>query len=419
MGLDERFLLTPKLLYFAVGSVYYAFYIFRIDFCADYYGFGTDKAGDIATVMTLSGFAMTALWSGLADRLGRHRLVLALLGIAASGSFELLLVKFESATWNYWYAIGVCAVFGGILGGLLPLADYQTLQLLTRKFNADRSFYGRQRMMGTVSYGLTTLLIGYLSDWLGATVIFYLFPIFSAIFVVSLLLFGYPDAGRPKEETVPSTKAEGDSVQATAAPISVFFRDRHFLFFLLVVFVTGCGRQVLQIYLPPFLKGTLKMNNSQAGYAVVSSTIFSIIFLFFGSTLLARLGASLMLFLGMVTMGIRLGCYIFVPHAPSSAWLVYCIELLNGVAFSFTHLAGVSIAADFAPAGRAATSQAIYTSFYMQLPAVLVAFAGGRIFKAYGGVKFFGWASVVILAFSAIVALKYTFFSGKKKGVSG
>jgi MFS family permease len=421
MGLDEKLLLTPKLLYFAVGSVYYAFYIFRIQFFANYYGFGPDKAGDIVAAMTLTGFLLTPLWSSMADRLGRHRLILAGLGIATSGVFELLLIRFTNPTYNYWYALGVFSLFGGVLGGLLPLADYQILQLLTHKFKADRTFYGRQRMMGTISYGLTTLLIGYLTDRFGVTVPFYLLPIFSLILVASLMFFGYPDATRSntdegllKGDDVKKDIVDKESI-APPPSVTIFFKDGHFLFFLLVVFVTGCGRQVLQVYLTPFLDKTLHMSSSQAGLAVVSSTVFSVIFLFIGSTLIAKLGTSLMLILGMITMGIRLGCYVFIPQSPNSAWIVYAIELLNGVAFSFTHLAGVKIVADFAPPGREATAQAIYTSCYMQLPAVLVSFIGGRIFKEYGGVKFFGWTSEATLAFSAIVALKYAVFSGKKR----
>lgn len=398
--LDKKYLLTPKLIYFSVGSVYYAFYIFRVQFCADYYGFKADIAGDFNGIISLTGFLFMAFWSWLADRLHRHRSILILLGLLASGSFELLLWHSQDNTKNYWYAMGVFAVFGAVLGGLLPLADYQILKLLSVKFQASRSLYGRQRMMGTVAYGLITLLMGRLIDRAGATVLFKVFPVFSLILMALLLAFGFPDnkpALEEKEAKIAVKKPSG----------FVFIKDLQFVFFLFVVFVTGCGRQVLQIYLQPHLKQYMNMDNTQAGWAVASSTVFSIVFMFIGESLLKFLGVYLMLVLSMFIMGIRLGLYTFV-QPNNSPYIIYAIELLNGIAFSFTHLAGVKVAGDFAPPGLEATAQAIYTSSYMQLPAVLISFAGGRLLLALGGgVGFFGLASKIVLGCAVVVSIKY------------
>jgi MFS family permease len=186
----------------------------------------------------------------------------------------------------------------------------------------------------------------------------------------------------------------------------VFFKDPHFIFFLLVVFITGCGRQVLQLYLPPHLERWLGMNGRQAGWAVVSSTVFSIVFMFIGGPLIKYLGVNLMLGLGMAVMGVRLCAYMYLTPS-SSPFFVYAIELLNGVAFSFTHLAGVKITADFAPPGLEATGQAIYTSSYMQLPAVLVPLIGRKFFYKHGGVVFFGMTGKALLVCAALVGVKY------------
>lgn len=417
--LDETFLLTPKLIYFAVGSVYYTFYIFRVHFCDVYYGFDTEKAGVIAAVMSLAGFVCMPLWSWLADRTHSHRLVLMALGVLATATFELLLFKFDDSNLNYWYARGVFALFGGVLGGLLPLADFQILQLLTKKFNVSRTLYGRQRMMGTVSYSLTTWLVGSLIDWTqGVRVLFYLLPICSLILVVLLLAFGYPDQRPRRDAEVEMTSKEKDSTVSSppgpAASSTVFFRDFHFVFFLFVVFITGCGRQVLQVYLPPFLNNTLHMTKQQVGGAVISSSIFSVIFLFIGSHLIRFFGTHKMLVLGMIFMSLRLGLYLLVPHRSSSAWLVYSIELLNGVAFSFTHLAGVKTAADFAPEGLEATAQAVYTSAYMQLPAVLISFVGGVIYKQRGPLFLFSRTAMVLLCVAAAATSKFLLQSSLK-----
>lgn len=432
--LDQRFLLTPKLIYFAVGSVYYLFYIFRVKFCKAYYGFGVVEAGEMGATISLAGFLCMPLWSWLADRTKSHRLVLMVLGVLATATFELFLFKVASVSHRYWYSLGVSALFGGVLGGLLPLADFQILQLLTKRFKVSRTLYGRQRMMGTVSYGLMTRLVGTLIDWTGdVTILFVLFPLFSTILLVLLLSFGYPDTQQqPSQETdtemqYSAAKAKDKEASLEGTPQSppqptasslVFFKDFHFVFFLLVVFVTGCGRQVLQVYLPPFLEDPLGMSGKQVGNAIISSCVFSIVFLFVGADLIRILGTHAMLFLGMVTMAIRLGLYYWVPHDPSSSLIVYSIELLNGVAFSFTHLAGVKTAADFAPKGLEATAQAVYTSAYMQLPAVIISFAGGRIFKHKGALFLFSRSALTLLGFAVVTGITFLIQASRKQAPS-
>lgn len=398
--LDRKLLLTPKLLYFFVGSIFYAFSAFRIQFCHEYFGFGADKAGDISAIMSLSGFIFMPVWSSVADRLQRHRLILALLAISTCIVFALLLIRFEESS-NYSYAMVIFALYGAVLAGTLPLTDYQILKLLTTKFNAPRTLYGRQRMMGTISYGLTSWLVGKLLDMVGAKILFCLLPVFSLIFVILLYVFGHPDG-----EDHLFTK-EKSNVPSVAPSSMVFFTSFKFVSFLFIVFVTGCGRQVLQVFLPPFLKDYMHMSNEQAGRAVVSSTVFSIVFMFIGGNLIAFFGVYLMLLLSMLVMGVRIGLYVFLPQSPDYAPAVYAIELLNGLTFSFTHLAGVKIAAEFAPPGLEATSQAVYTNFYMQLPAVFVAFIGGRLYAIAGPVALFKCSSLLILSILLIVTTKF------------
>ena len=92
-----------------------------------------------------------------------------------------------------------------------------------------------------------------------------------------------------------------------------------------------------------------------------------------------------MLLVGMIALTVRLGAYSIMEPGKACAWRVFLIELLNGVSFSFTHLAGVKEAALCAPPGWEATFQAIYTAAHVQLPAIFISFLGGYVWKWWGG----------------------------------
>lgn len=413
--LDRRFLVTPKLLYFFAGCVFYTLTNFRLEFCEDYLGMTISEAGAVSGVISLTGFLLAPVWSGLADFLHIHRLVLAFLAIGTALSFELLIL------WptNYWYAMTILGVFGAFVGGIFPLTDYQISRLLIDKFGLSKALYGRQRMMGTVSYGLTPILVGFLIDLIGLRVFFFLFPIFALIFVVLLHLFGFRDqnARSPNEAHTSVTGAKddpssspsltplksGEQVTSEGGNLTTWLK---FGFLLISVFVTGCGRQLLQAFLLRHLKSTMGMSGGLNGLTVFASTILSIIFMFMSARLLATFGEHLMLFLGMVAMGIRLGAYEYLPASPDWIPAVYVIELLNGVAFSFTHLAGFKIASDLAPRQMEATAQALYTGFYMHLPLIVIAPLGGYLYPRLGAIALFGWASRITLGYSLILLLK-------------
>lgn len=417
--LDRKYLLTPKLLYYCLASIYYAIQYFRVRFCKVHFGLSVSEAGYVATAMALTGCLSAPMVGVIADRTGRHRTILMLLCALAAASLELLLINMPTASLKLGYIVAVFAAYGAFLGGILPLTDYQTLKLLREKFGASSTLYGRQRMMGTVAFSVNSWLVGILVDRFGYGILFYAAPILSALSIIVLLLFGYPDeaGSRNAAATIEAPKASSrpdqssPSSQALAAEpkasVWVFFTSFHFVFFLFSVLITGCGRQVIQLYLESLIKDNLGLGASVTGASVIWSSILSITCLFFGAEIIALLGVRPMLLLGMVSMGVRVGLYIFVRPSPWAEWIVYSIEVLNGISFGFTHLASVRFASQFAPRGLEATAQSIYLSFYMALPALLCAFLGSRIYEQLGGTELFRLTSLLILGASAIVGAKF------------
>ena len=182
----------------------------------------------------------------------------------------------------------------------------------------------------------------------------------------------------------------------------------NFLFFLFAVFMNGMARTVMTIFLSIYWKEALRLDDT----AVAVATIFGItleVTIFYFYRFFAPLGNYWMLVIAQAAMVVRCWTYYQMPTGSGSKhWQVWAIELLKGVAFGFTHSAGVRIAAESAPAGLEATAQALYTSMYAQLPAVVAAAIGGSVYEMHGPSMLFLITSIISTVALGLFLIKYS-----------
>lgn len=451
----------PKLLYIFMAMAYYSFYLFRPVFIKKYLGMNDREYGDLASILALVSFIFMTLWGTLADALGRHRLALALASLAMAGSFMLFIVPMPTHTVTFYWSAFVIALYSFFAACILPLTDYQALQMLAESGLMSKDLYGRQRLWATVSYGAITYLISYLIDTLGPETLFVAVPSTATLFSLYLLIFGCRDKPKPwrtifqrrsrrkpepkgqaelndsttnlkeaekemdkpleEEEGVKHEEIEkqpysnqvaihpspGSTAANTKSPIMRLLSNPNYLFFLLVVFLVGSGRAVMTTFLANYLGSAVKLTNQQIANATLMGLVLEIIILFCGPWLLHHLGIYWMLIGAQVAMTVRAWAYTIIPPQASLFWLFYLVELLKGVAFGLTQSAGVKLSNDTAPEGLQATAQALYTSCYAMLPAVISAFAGGRVYHAFGPNALFLGTSIISTAALGLFIIKY------------
>lgn len=417
---QKRLLLPPKLIYVTMSMTFYAFYLFRASFITEYLGFNERHMGDITAIMALITFVAMTLWGTFADATGRHRLVLAASAVGMAGAFMLFLVRWTSSTANFGSAIAVASLYSFFQSGMQPLTDYQALKLLGQRSEFNKDLYGRQRLWGTIAYGATSYFVSLLIKKDGLTVLFYCVPITAGIFVVVLFAFAMPDAPKSlaavfRREQAPTREGgekaaekpgEGcvEKAAETASRKGRFkqlLKNPHYLFLLLVVFLTGSARAVMTNFLAHYLGKDMGLRREQLGIMANFGILFEVVIFFFGPWFIRTIGIYWMLILSQLAMVVRCWAYVFLPADPSKVYYVYAIELLKGVAFGFTQSAGVKLANDVSPKGLEATAQALYTSMYSQLPAVLTAFVGGRVYHKFGPYTLF--LAVAIISSVALV----------------
>lgn len=189
-------------------------------------------------------------------------------------------------------------------------------------------------------------------------------------------------------------------------PIVRLLCNPNYLFMLLAVFMTGSARAVMTTFLGKYWDDS-GLKSQQIGLAANFGIVMEVVIFFFGPLCIRTIGTYWMLVIAQLAMVLRCWAYVVLPVNEGTVWMVYMVELLKGVAFGFTQTSGVKLASDAAPAGLEATAQALYTSVYSQLPAVLTAFAGGRVYKLMGPTALFLITSIVMSVALILFTIKY------------
>jgi hypothetical protein len=194
----------------------------------------------------------------------------------------------------------------------------------------------------------------------------------------------------------------------TRKPLAQLLTNPDYVFLLVFVFLSGTARAVMTSFAAMYWNEDMDLTTRQIGVAANFGILMEIGLFFAAPFLLDFFGIYWMLIFSQTAMVLRCWVYAFLPAKPSMFWVVYLTELLKGVAFGFGQTAGVKICGDVAPPGLEATAQALYTSFYSQLPAVIAAAAGGRLYQHFGGKVLFYTTAILSTVALALFLLKYT-----------
>lgn len=432
-SLNRRYLLSTKLLYVTANLAIYSCYSFRPKFFKDVLNIDIGSYGNIAAVLALVSFFTSFFWTGLADKYGRHKTVL--LGCASMSAvcFELLKVPVPSGMLSM-YATVISALYIFFVNALMPLLDKLVLNMLSNTQGASKEMYGRQRLWGTVAYGLITFVTGKLLDVLGYDVIFYSVGINTMLFVV-MAVFALP-ADKAKVnltklakqsdielniEEREKKKSDSKKLLKSATktpmyptsiklkyPVLALLLNTEYLFFLLVIFANGYARGILTLFLNFWMENDLWMSKEQVSVAANTGILLEIGIFFISKRLLDKWGIYWMLIAAQICMVARFWIYAFLPQDDMRiAYAVWAIELLKGANFGFMHSAGVQLANSIAPPHLSALSQGIYSGTFTGIATFVAGIVGGAMYEEEGAEYTFLITSIISSIALAVFLIKY------------
>lgn len=366
-AVDRRFI-APKAYYFS----YYAAMAGLMPFLVLYYrqvGLNGGQIGLLAGLPPFLTWLAAPLWGALADATQRHRQLMvaanvgaiaAVLGLAQAQSLRGLLLL-----------VMVYAIFNA---PLMPLVDNSVMALLGER-SAD---YGKQRLWGAVGWGVAGGIAGLLVDRWGISFSFFAFAVWMALgLAVALRLpISHAAIGRP-----------------FWVGLAGLLRDRRLAVFLITMLMAGIGMSTVNSFLFLYLED-LGARASLMGLSLTIATLSELPVFFFSGLLLHRWGARVLLLLSLTIFVLRLAIYAAFPLAE----IVLAANLLHGLTFSASWVAGVTYANQIAPPGLGATAQGLFSGVTMGLGAALGALTGGLLYETAGPGVMYGVVAVCVAA---------------------
>ncbi len=368
-----------KALPFTLNFLLYATSAFVMPFLALYYQSLDFTGAQIGLLMGLSPLitlVSAPLWTGMADKTRRHRLMMNLALIAS------IITLFVFPGFQAFGPVLLLAIlYNAFYAPVSSFVDSATMFML----GDQKELYGRIRLGGTLGFGLAAWIAGILVQnyglryafWGGGTLLLL------AFLVSQKLVYGSLKTGASLKQGVRTLLAN----------------PRWFLFLTLAL-VSGFALAAMNTYLFPYLK-ELGASESMMGLALTLGTLSEIPVLFFGHLLLKRLKPNGLFTLALTMTGIRLVLLAFA-HTPELALM---LQLLNGLTFPAIWVAGVAYADENAPAGMRTTAQGLFNAAVFGLGTAVGGLVGGPLLENQGGHVLYLTYGVVVLISVASVGL--------------
>lgn len=369
----DRRLVAPKLFYFSIAGMVTSIGPFFGLFYQSL-GIPSPQIGILSGLPSLIMVFSAPLWTGVADYTRRYKRILLLTLIVTLASLWLIL---HGAT--FWAILPLVSLYAIFYGPIQPLADNAVL----RQLGGERKHeFGRQRILGSFSAGITGPLVSTLVGRTSISAAFYSAMTFLGLGAVcaSRMEMDHPD-DKPAVSGETPTYWQG---------LKVLIRDPRLAFFLLIVLLGMTARSTSMIYLYMY------MDALGAPKAILGLTMTVLVFgeaplFFYSDRVLRRWGSHGLMVASLVCSIIMLFTFAWMRNP----WLGIAIHLLHGVSYSGMWMAGVAYANHLAPRGLGATAQGLFNAVFNGMGFFGGSIFGGLLYDRYGGGQLFFWAATL------------------------
>jgi PPP family 3-phenylpropionic acid transporter len=366
-----RILLAYLVYFSALGASYPYLPVFYRDL-----GLRLEEIGLLTAIQAATTLALAPLWGGLADRFPTTRLTLPLAAAVASvGAFVLV-----RATDLPEALVGSVVLFAG-LSGIGPTLDARTLETLGP---GRRERYGQVRAFGSLAFVLSTLAVGFLLDLGGARALFWVYlPALVATVIVSATI---PRRGSTRSVSL----IRGASAFLAAPGMALFFVGFVVVWTSLTAVNAFYSIQIVALGGSPSL----------VGVAWAFGSIIEVPIMYAFPRLGARFGTERLVVLGAMAFALRA---LFAALAQDPLALVI-IAPLEGLAFAFVFVGGVTALAARAPTGMGGTAQGIFSAS-AGLATIIGSIVGGVVAQTLGIPGLFAACAALGLTGAGIIAI--------------
>ncbi|XP_031843125.1 major facilitator superfamily domain-containing protein 6 [Nomia melanderi] len=271
--------------------------------------------------------------------------------------------------------------------------------------------YGRQRVWGTIGFGISAFLAGYAVDyWSEGSIIKIYTPAFLLIFI-----FSFIDILCCRKLKLPVMAGSGNILK----DVFQLLKYKPIIIFLCFATIAGILDSFIIYFLFWYLEDLALVTGYMdkgikliEGLIVAAETLGSeVVFFPLSGKILKKLGFGYTFTFCFVCYSLRLGLISLAPNP----WLVIPIELfMQGPTYALCYTSIVAYASKVAPPGTSATVQGIVAGMDDGFGFAIGSLIGGILYKLFGGVTtlrlFSSLAAVTALTYLILhlVYLKHT-----------
>ncbi len=367
-------MLAPKAFYF----FYFAAFAALLPFLVLYYEqleFTGQQIGILSAIFPLMMLAGAPIWGAIADTSQRHKTVLiSLMGTSLAMAFIV------SRVTTFTALALLVALFAFFIAPVIPLGDTAVLNIL----GEQRRNYGRIRVWGAVGWGLSAPLVGILTERFDLIWAFYAYILLMAVCMLNSL--------RLKVATSQTHDKRDINLHAFLTPA--------WRYCLTAAFLVGVGLAVSGNFVYLYLT-ELNATGVTVGLALTVATLSELPLTFYGRQLLARFQTQHLMLFALGCVILRLVLYGLFERP----LLVLLVQLLHGFSFSIMWIAGVAYADEYAPAGKQATAQGLFSATMMGLGSATGGLVAGYLYDLTSTQRMFQLIALGLFAGAIVLAL--------------
>ena len=264
--------------------------------------------------------------------------------------------------------------------------------------------YGKERLWGAVSWGLSSLILGSLLDWTGnqrlPVVIGTLTMAIPFLFTVRA--FAKQDDVRLRKSKLSDvSNVRGEEIAAGGFGFRDLFCVQGRLTFFVCLFCLSVGVSLVEQMVFLFFAEELNATNFLMGLSVVITVSFEIPLFAIAQKIQRKFSTVQLMVAACAAYAFRVIVYTLIPGDGAARWAILSVEPLHGVTFAFSKLATVLFVTKIAPSEKLAFAQgaaaAIKSAGYF-----CGLLSGGIIIDRFGNKALYTGASILVAA-SAIV----------------
>ncbi|XP_013146484.1 PREDICTED: major facilitator superfamily domain-containing protein 6-A [Papilio polytes] len=249
------------------------------------------------------------------------------------------------------------------------------------------ALYGKQRLWGSVGWGIFSLLTGTLIDWFSEGA-------YKDYTIAFILMFVFMCG-----DVIVSCFIKSESTKMSVnilIDVGTLLSSIPTLVFMLWTIAVGLCTGLLWQFLFWLLEDIYGCDNSdyvktlQGLVSAIQTFGGEIPFMFASGYILKKLGHVNMMSLVLFAFGVRFVLYSLLTNA----WWVLPIEMLQGITFGMFYPTMASYANVVSPPGTETTVQGLVGAVFEGVGTSLGSFIGGRLYETYGGSNTFLWFGI-------------------------